>query len=526
MAGKAEKPSNMLTAARFMDMQTGQNYGLLRSQDEGAPRQRSYSIGTANNDLKLAEKLSVQGGVMLGSLGFKGVATDELTASGILDTSDYNCPRLYITNTTLYDLKVLIPTIKDGQELWIRNNSASAFNITNTSGTGNETTGNIELMAGTTYALGIDDWICFHYDATDSKFKQVTAGKQNIGGGGGSGEVFTWTDNHSAGNFSLTDIDDLDFTIGTANDAHILANQVAGKMQFVLDTTFHWFEWYSGTDLIALLTRERFSLYFNATGVNYDFTDAYADWHGKLLRNTGGISLTVAGAALLGIDFGAGAGNTIKQDSLGNFVYATKSSGDDHKFYAGTEFFRLDGGLNHAICFVPMQIGTLTAAAGSINDAITFLSGSGIFATCTSNFTISAGGSVSQFGASGLGLGGDNLFDAGQVLFAETSPAVTGTDVGFSNTLGSLYCNVQTADSFYFRTAGVARFRIHDEGIEILNTDSTRAWLSIDESTTAPTSSDVASDECKLFCVDDGGGKTILKVQFNTGSPITLATEV
>jgi hypothetical protein len=76
MAGKAEKPSDSITAAKLMNIQTEQNYGLLRSQDQGAPRQRSYSIGTANNDYSIAEKLSTRGGVMLGSLGFKGVATE------------------------------------------------------------------------------------------------------------------------------------------------------------------------------------------------------------------------------------------------------------------------------------------------------------------------------------------------------------------------------------------------------------------------------------------------------------------
>ncbi len=119
---------------------------------------------------------------------------------------------------------------------------------------------------------------------------------------------------------------------------------------------------------------------------------------------------------------------------------------------------------------------------------------------------------------------GNQVEGMGKLLFDSTG-TISGTEVGFASLVGTLYANVQASDSFFYRTGGTTRFRIHDEGIEILNTDSTRAWLSIDESTTVPTSSTVSSDECKLFCVDSGG-KTILKVQFDTGSPITLATEV
>lgn len=474
MVGKAETPSDSITAAKLMNIQTEQNYGLLRSQDEGAPRQRSYSIGTANNDLKLREKLSVRGGVMLGALGFKGLATSELAASGILDTNDYNCPRLYITNTALYDLKVLIPTIKDGQELWIRNNSASAFNITNTSGTGDQTTGNIELMAGTTYAFGVDDWICFHYDGTDSKFKQVTVGKNNIGASG-SGEVFTWTNNHSAAQFNLNDVGAIQWTAAAANDCRINAPTTVG-FQYIVDNTALEHIFFIGSASRITITNTSVALKDSVGTSAFSVgSSGISNFHNNNIINVQDLEIDgdvdIAATKQLGLGT-----NHIQTDSTGNLEYSVASSADDHEFFVG--------GVGQA----------------SIQN-----SGLTLFNRLNAN--------------------GNNLEFSGKLLFQSTG-TITGSDVGFASLAGSLYCNVESADSFYFRTNGTTRLRVHDEGIEVLNTDSTRAWLSIDESTTAPTATNVQGDECKLFCVDSGAGKTILKVQFTTGSPITLATEV
>lgn len=249
MVGKAEKRMDGIDNAKLMNDQTQQNFGLLRSQDHGTQRQRSYSIGTANLNPELAMKLDTRGGVMRGALGFLGLATAELASNGILDTSEYNVPRLYITNTSLYTLKVMIPTITDGQEIWIRNNSASPFTIQNTAGAGNETTGNIELMGGANLTFGIDDWICFHYDITDAKFKQVTAGK--TGGGGSISYPITpdindlsdtWTGTQtidlSAAEAHITKIIlDQNLTLGTPTNPPSSGTQIEFEIEFVQDAT-------------------------------------------------------------------------------------------------------------------------------------------------------------------------------------------------------------------------------------------------------------------------------------------------
>ena len=179
--GKARTPFTASDLMKSSLLQNTSNYGVSRVGYQGTTEDRGTSAGSALVDPNSNFKLDTRGGLMKGSLGFKGEATDELTTTGILDTKEYNLPRLYITNTTLYTLKVLIPTLGDGQELWIRANAAVSFTIQHTSGTGSETTGNIELLQGTDYTMTGDDWICFHYDQTDDKFHQVSAGKNDVG---------------------------------------------------------------------------------------------------------------------------------------------------------------------------------------------------------------------------------------------------------------------------------------------------------------------------------------------------------
>jgi len=183
--GKARGSADINDFIKHSINQGTASFGNQRYNGQGSGNDRGTDLGSIRPDTTSLFKLDTRGGIMKGALGFKGVATSELGASGIIDMSDYHIPRLYITNTSLNTLKAIIPSMGDGQETWIRANGGVSFTIQNTAGTGDETTGNIELMAGSDYTITGDDWICFHYDSSDSKYHQVTAGKQNIGGGGG-----------------------------------------------------------------------------------------------------------------------------------------------------------------------------------------------------------------------------------------------------------------------------------------------------------------------------------------------------
>lgn len=487
MAGKAEKRGDSVDIVKMMDAQTQQNYGLLRSQDNGAPKQRNYSIGTANLDPESRLKLDVRGGVMLGALGFQGIATAELDASGIIDMADYNSPRLYITNTALNTLKVIIPVIKDGQEVWIRSNAGVATPIQNTSGTGDEVTGNIETMAGTTYTMTGDDWICFHYDQTDSKFHQVTAGKQNIGGGGGGSVTDPLSNDLDAGQFSVTNLDDLDFTITTTNDAHINANQASGIMQFVIDVPTYSFEWWLGSNTLFKLDQSNFNIRYPNSAFNfeifssttteeYEFQNGFADWHNNVLRNCSGISLT----GTTGIDFNAGSGNVIQQDSGGDMLYSLASTFNKHQFFVGSERLSIDD--SHIYAYNPLFVSTITASTSNLNDAIILTAGTGFIFTSSVSFQWLIGANFSEMTATDLNLDVNLL------------PVITNAyDIGSTS---KAWNDIYLDDSVIGRESYAAG--------------------------TAPTA---ISGWYQIFARDDGAGKTQLRVKFQTGISVLIATE-
>ena len=419
--GKARLPFNPSEILKMSQLQTQQNYGLQRMNYNGTTQDRGSPLGTVPANSDTAFKLDARGGFMLGALGLKGLTSDELAVTGILDLDEYNIPRLSVTNAASTTLIVMINIMGDGQEQWIRANGTDSFTIQNTSGTGDETTGNIELMQGADYTMTGDDWMCFHYDVADSKWHQVTAGKNDIGGSGGSGEVFTWTANHSANNFSLTNIDDLDFTITTANDAHINANQVSGLMQFVVDDITFGFQNWIDSNIITTLDANNFtftsvtssfSFTINSSGgtPEYTFQNGFVDFNSNVLRNTSGISIN----STTGIDFNAGTGNTIYQDSLGNQQYRLAASNDEHSFWAGTELFRIDGGSSIITSFVPMNMsanpiymtGGLLVLDTSFSDSIDANTpGSMVFNT--------AGATRMQLAATGLLMSSDLSFISG-----------------------------------------------------------------------------------------------------------------
>ena len=330
MAGKAEAPADEVTYAKMMNAQTEQTYGLLRSQDQGAPVQRSYSIGTSNDNYEQGDKLSIRGGVMLGSLGFKTIGTSQLAATGILDTNDYNTPRLTINNNWAYTLKVLIPTIANGQEIWISALVGQSWTIQNTSGNGDETTGNIELLQGTDYSMSGNDWICFQYDAVDEKFHQVSAGINDVGGGS-SGEVFTWTNNHaSGGNDLVMGSGDITFGIGgttkfNANDSIFLLNvnsteiMRANSSLWQVATSF-----YPKTD----------STYTLGTSSRY-WSHGYIDQ----ITMTGGDLNNPGHIYQLANDrhyFGSGGNYIMQSSSNGYLEFRTNSTSVGHSFFVGS----------------------------------------------------------------------------------------------------------------------------------------------------------------------------------------------
>ena len=377
MAGKAERRGGIVDYLKLMDSQTQQNYGLARAAEEGAPHTRNYSIGTAQNDHEGGRLLSIFGGVMLGALGYNKVGTEQLAASGIVDTGDYNASRLTINNNGGYDLKVLVPIYKAGQQVWISALIGQSWDIQNTSGNGDETTGNIELLQQTDYTMTDNDWICFQYDANDEKFHQVSAGINDVGASGSS-EVFTWTADHSAGNNDLDDVESIFFNYGSTYTMSIRAN-TAGFM-YQTNQTHDWHNFYVGGTTSPFLHFQ-----IQSTKI-YSYLPH--DFYDLAVTSVGSLSMTTSGD----IDMNAGnindlhelnlnGGNKITTDGSGNLEYSLTSSLDVHQFFVGSERFRISNSDN-------FSFNDLNMAGNAISDCLEVLnSGIGGIQMSTSNAT-------------------------------------------------------------------------------------------------------------------------------------------
>jgi hypothetical protein len=385
--GKAEKRGGIVDHLKSMGSQTDQNYGLARAAQSGAPNQRDYSIGTANNDYDQAAKLSVYGGVMLGALGYDYVGTEQVPSSGIVDTGDYNRPRLILNNNSSNTLKVLLPIYKSGQEVWISASIGQSFTIQNTSGNGDETTGNIELLQATDYSMSGNDWLCFIYDPNDEKFHQVSAGVNDVGAGS-SGEVFTWTNNHDAAGFSLLQTGQVSFNASGTNDARITAS--AAGLDFVIDSaddydffvgSFNAFQINSSSlqfvkdDGVTAITISRTSGTMNFHNLGAGIINCPALEMDGDIDLAGDISLRTDDK----IEFDSPTAitdNFIKCDSLGHMEYSLGDSNKRHEFFCGSEFFRIDGNTSEISSFVKLNLnsnliqncdGITNSSAGGLN---------------------------------------------------------------------------------------------------------------------------------------------------------------
>lgn len=481
--GKARSQSDTNDFIKAGLDQNRDNYGTSRTNYQGTGQDRGYTTGTGLVDPDSRFKLDTRGGIMKGALGRKGIVSSELGASGIIDMSDYNIPRLFLTNTAGNTLNVIIPSMGDGQEVWIRGAGTDTFNIAHTAGTGNESTGNIDLMAQTAYLSSGDDWVGFHYDSTDSKFHQVTAGRQNIGGGG-VGEVFTWTADHSAAGFDLNNVQNIFFNAGGSNAVAIRSSSLG--FQYTTVATHDWHNFYVG----GSTTSELFFQIQSTQIFSYlphDFDDNALTSVGSLTMTTGG-NLTMNTGNIVGVNrVTFGSGNYIDSDSIGNLEYVLGSSIDNHQWFVGSERWRIDNSDNTS--FNPINL------TGNHLRGCTFIdgnsAGTGSRITLDSLLNIQAITTLNLTDGTGVFLSSSS---DGVDIVRDLDPFVDATyDMGNSSTAW----NTLWLDDF------VSIFEKHASGF-------------------APSATAGFS---KLFCRDDGAGKTQLRVKFQTGTSVLIATE-
>ncbi len=171
----------------------------------------------------------------------------------------------------------------------------------------------------------------FHYDAIDSKFHQITAGRQNIGGSGG-GEVFTWTADHNSGGFDLN-MDTADVTFGslgasTLGGSNTRYTFTAGGSVLEIGTA-------GLLSVLGNLRPHSDSAYTLGTSLRYwsnFYTDAITMQTNGQITNLGTLAF--------------GSGNNIEDDASGNMEYSLGSSFDQHEFFAGAAQMTIhDGGV-------------------------------------------------------------------------------------------------------------------------------------------------------------------------------------
>ena len=463
--GKARSSADANDFIKASLNQNTKNFGLQRADYQGTGQDRGSNIGSVKPDTYSNFKLDTRGGIMKGSLGYKSVASSEMVSSGIIDISDYNIPRLYLTNTGGFTLKVLIPSMGDGQEIFLRCVGSTSTTIQNTSGTGNETTGNIEMMQGANYAMSGDDWICFHYDITDLKWHQISAGKLDLGAGA-SGEVFTWTANHSAAGFSLRNLTATYFNASGTDDARIIAS--VDGLDYVIDSITDEHDFFVGGVVGFEISSTSVNIGDNSTGASVfsvSRSSGATNFHNNSVINVGNIEIDgdvdLQAGSLLGIG-----SNSLLTDTSGNLEYRVASSADDHEFFVG-----------------------------GVAQMIIENTGMKLFNTLDTN--------------------GQNITNTGSLLFS-SSGTISGSSVGWSSLAGSMYGNVQTGDSYFLRVNGTVQVDIDEDGIDIRT-----GWLELRERT-APVG---ASDRVRIYAEDNGAGKTRLMAIFPTGAAQQIAIQ-
>ena len=188
-----------------------------------SPAQIPFASGTGLTAISEKKYLPLDGGTIIGAPGWNAqtiiIATDTID---IAPDDSVSLMRPYPTvflqpeTGTTDDLVTITGAKRMQQELWIRGvNDTVTITVKNT--------GNIRTHDGSDFDIVGKKYYKFIYDIADQKWVQVTTL--------GTGEVFTWTADHTAANNSLTGLDALAFT-----DA---GGQIAGSastphMNFVL----------------------------------------------------------------------------------------------------------------------------------------------------------------------------------------------------------------------------------------------------------------------------------------------------
>ncbi len=169
--------------------------------------------------------LKTAGDTMVGPIAFLPVLIT-LTSSKTIDIgkdSGNFSSRVILANSGAFQLETISGAAHNGQILFLQGVQTETIVVTNA--------GNIETLDGVNFIIEDDDIILFQFDVTDNKWQQVTKGKQAIA----ASEVFTWTADHSAATFDLTNLDRLRFVVSSA-----AASSAGDPSNYISSTAMFW----------------------------------------------------------------------------------------------------------------------------------------------------------------------------------------------------------------------------------------------------------------------------------------------
>ena len=426
-----------------------QNYGLNRVNKEGTTQYTNTPPGRSNINTPIDKYLVTDGGKLHAPVGFDKI-TAVIDVSETIDIAQGGAnfvPRIVLDGTTSTTLDTIDNPLFEGQKIYVQAYSTGAITI--------GTAGNIQ----TGLTLTADHIIELIYDFDVGKWIMP----EDNAGSGGSGEVFTWTADHSAAGFNLTNTNWVKFNASGTNDASIRAS--TDGFDYVLDSTSDEHDFFVGSAVAFEISSTSVTIKEN-DGTTSAFSVSRASGTTNFFQNT--VSnvgrLDMDGNIDLGttdqINFGS---SSIKGDSSSNLEYSTTNT---HEFFVG---------------------GTPQISVPSTGFKLHNV----------------------------MNVNSNEIQNSGKITFASTG-SISGSDVGWSSVTGDIYGNVQSSDSYFLRVAGTTEVEIDADGVDIKN-----GWLEMEERT-APSG---LSNHIRLYAKDNGAGKTQLVVIFGSGAEQVIATQ-
>ena len=304
-----------------------QNYGLNREDKANVSSYVNTPPGRTVINTLDDKFLKTDGGKLHAPMAFDKI-TAVINGSNTIDIAQGGAnfvPRIVLDGTTTSTLDTISNPLFEGQKIYIQAYSSGAITI--------GTAGNIQ----TAMSLSANHMMELIYDFDVGKWIMP----EDNAGSGGSGEVFTWTDDHDAADNGLNNVSAIQIS-DTASSVHGLIQGLASTGVRLTLTSGEKYQIYDNiTKLIELdgsdLTLSGIDLVF--TGSSGITNPDFITMAGNIDMNTG--TITDSGQIQINANsrlyFGSGGNYIYQNSSNGNLEYQTNSELVDHNFFVDSQ---------------------------------------------------------------------------------------------------------------------------------------------------------------------------------------------